>query len=349
MEILKKISAFVECIVITVIMTSGCITQKVNAQVNGLRQKPVNVDVVLYNFDDKYISLVKQGFEEIQKQNQEKVIFNFYDGKGNQAIQNAVINEIIKNGKSDVLLVNLVNIQDTQDVINIVKSKNIPIVFFNREPISIDPIKAYNKSYFVGRNSKEAGRLQGEIIIDLWNNDRSFIDKNNDGILEYIMLQGERASIESQERTQYSISTIEKAGIKTSQLASSINGWRRDLAKESMSSLLLKYGNQIDAIIANNDEMAIGAIEALQNNGYNKGDKTKTIAVIGVDATSEAQELIHKGYMAGSVFQDPFEMAKASYTIGMNIFQGNEPLYGTEYKSDETGVALRLPYTKYVG
>jgi methyl-galactoside transport system substrate-binding protein len=116
-----------------------------------------------------------------------------------------------------------------------------------------------------------------------------------------------------------------------------------------MSSLLLKYGNQIDAVIANNDEMAIGAIEALQNNGYNKGDKTKTIAVIGVDATSEAQELIHKGYMAGSVFQDPYEMAKASYTIGMNIFQGNEPLYGTEYKSDETGVALRLPYTKYVG
>lgn len=52
--------------------------------------------------------------------------------------------------------------------------------------------------------------------------------------------------------------------------------------------------------------------------------------------------------MAGSVIQNPSEMANAIYAIGLNIFQGNDPLYNTQYKSDETGVSVRLPYKEYI-
>lgn len=348
MRTLKRILVFLEIIVIifsTILIDNS---KKVNAQINLFRQRPIAIDVVLYNFEDKFISLVRQGLEDIQKQNAGKVEFKFFDGKGNQAIQNEVIDNIIKNERVDLLLINLVNTQATQQSIDIVKSKNIPVVFFNREPVAIEPIKAYKKSYYVGTNAKEAGVLQGNILINLWNNDRKFIDKNNDGILQYIMLQGERSSIEAQERTQYSISTIKDAGIKTEQLALNISNWRRDLAKDAINSLFLQYSTRIEAIIANNDEMAIGAVEALQSRGYNQGDKAKTIPVVGVDATAEAQELIKKGYMAGTVIQNPSEMANAIYTIGLNLFQGNDPLYNTQYKSDETGVAVRLPYKEYI-
>ena len=348
MGTLKRILVFLEIIIIVFSTLLIDNSKKVNAQINLFRQRPIAIGVVLYNFEDKFISLVRQSLEDIQKQNAGKVEFKFFDGKGNQAIQNEVIDNIIKNERVDLLLVNLVNTQATQQVIDMVKSKNIPVVFFNREPVAIEPIKDYKKSYYVGTNAKEAGTLQGNILINLWNNDRNFIDKNNDGILQYIMLQAERTSIEAQERTEYSILTINESGIKTDQLALSISNWRRDLAKDAISNLFLKYGTQIEAIIANNDEMAIGAVEALQGYGYNKGDKSKTIPIVGVDATLEAQEFVKKGYMAGTVIQDPYEMAKAAYTIGMNIFQGNDPLYGTQYKPDETGVAIRLPYTKYI-
>jgi len=348
MRIIKRILVFLEIIIIIfspLLIDNG---KKANAQISLFRQRPVAVDVVLYNFEDKFISLVRQSLEDIQKQNPGKVEFKFFDGKGNQAIENEVISGLVNNEKIDVLLVNLANTQATQQVIDMVKSKNIPVIFFNREPILIAPIKAYNKSYYVGTNAKEAGELQGKILINLWNNDRKLIDKNNDGILQYIMLQGERSSIESQERTQYSVSVINNAGIKTEQLALIISNWRSDLAKDAINSLFLQYGARIEAIIANNDEMAIGAIEALQSHGYNQGDKEKTIPVVGVDATAEAQELIKKGYMAGTVIQNPSEMANAIYAIGLNIFQGNDPLYNTQYKADETGVAVRLPYQKYI-
>jgi len=348
MRILKRILVFLEIIVIifsTILIDNS---KKVNAQINLFRQRPISVGVVLYNFEDEFISLVRKSLEDIQKQNEGKVEFKFFDGKGNQAIQSEVIDNIIKTEGVDFLLVNLVNTQDTQQVLDMVKRKDIPVIFFNREPAVVELIKTYPKSYYVGTNSKEAGVLQGNILINLWNNDRKFIDRNNDGILQYIMLQGERRSIEAQERTQYSISTINDAGIKTEQLALSISDWRRDFAKEAINSLLLQYAPRIEAIIANNDEMAIGAIEALQSRGYNQGDKAKTIPVVGVDATAEAQELIKKGDMAGSVIQDPSEMANAIYAIGLNLFQGKDPLYNTPYKSDETGVSVRLPYKEYV-
>ncbi len=348
MKILKRVLILIECIIITLTIISQYDSIKINAQAIDVRQRPITIDVVLYNFEDKFISLVRQNLEEIQKQNEGKVIFKFFDGKGNQAIQNEVIDNIVKTDRFDILLVNLVNTQATEQVINIAKGREIPIVFFNREPVALDPIRAYKKSYYVGTNAREAGALQGQILINLWNKDKEAIDKNNDEILQYIMLQGERSSIEAQERTQYSVSAINNAGIKTEQLSLNVDNWRRDLAKETVNQLFLQYSNRIEAIIANNDEMAIGAIEALQNYGYNSGDKTKTIPVVGVDATQEAQELIKQGFMSGSVIQSPAEMANAIYAIGLNLYQGNDPLNGTQYKSDETGVALRLPYKEYV-
>jgi len=93
--------------------------------------------------------------------------------------------------------------------------------------------------------------------------------------------------------------------------------------------------------------MAIGAIEVLQKYGYNKGDNTKTIAVVEVDAIPAAQELIKKGEMTGSVLQDAPAMAEACYAIGINLVYDKEPLEGTQYKFDETGVAVRIPYKEY--
>jgi len=94
--------------------------------------------------------------------------------------------------------------------------------------------------------------------------------------------------------------------------------------------------------------MAIGAIKALQKYGYNKGNNSKYIPVVGIYALPEAQELIKQGLMTGTVIQNPHEHANAIYTIGMNLATGNNSLSGTNYKFDETGVTVKLPYYAYV-
>jgi methyl-galactoside transport system substrate-binding protein len=90
--------------------------------------------------------------------------------------------------------------------------------------------------------------------------------------------------------------------------------------------------------------MAIGAIEALQKFGYNKGDTTNYIPVFGIDGIPTAQDLIRKGFMAGTVVEYPNDTAVALYTVGMNLVNNKPPLEDTPYKFDETGFIIRIPY-----
>jgi len=319
-----------------------------NTSLRVVEGKPVNVGVLLYSFDDAYISLVRKNLEEIQKKNEGKVEFTFYDGMNDQSIQNDTMDTLLQKKDVDLLLLNLVDTGNTQVAIDKIKENNIPVILFNREPVRIDAIKSFGKAYFVGTNVNEAGILQGKILIDIWNSNKDALDKNKDNIMQYIMLKGERDNLDALARTKYSVLTINEAGIKTQELALRVCDWNEEIAKNVFKELFSQFGNKIEVIISNNDSMAIGAIKALQEYGYNNGDKTKTIPVVGVDAIPEAQELIKTGAMAGSVLQDAAAMADALYSMGMNLAYNKNPLEGTQYKFDDTGVAIRIPYREYI-
>jgi len=344
----KKVLKFIGLFVIMVTIMLSYSENLAEADMRLTEGEIINVGVLLYRFDDAYISLVRQSLEKIQKENEGKVQFTFYDGKNEQSVQNKTLDVLLEKNNMDLLLVNLVDTNSTRDVINKIKEKNIPGILFNREPVSIEAIKSYNKSYYIGTEVAEAGVLQGKVITKAWNSKESPIDKNNDGILQYIMLMGESDNLEAVTRTKYSILSINNSGIKTQQLALKVCNWNKDEAKSATKALLSQLGNKVEAIIANNDSMAIGAIEALQEYGYNKGDKTQTITVVGVDAIPEAQKLIKEGIMAGSVLQDPDALAKTLYKVGTNLVYNRNPIYDTEYKFDETGVSIRLPYEEYI-
>jgi len=346
---MKKLRSIVRITIIIVVITfilTGCSKKIIYTNLRVVEGKSVKIGVVLIDFQDDYISLIRKDLEEIQRKNEGKVEFTFLDSKGDEAIENDNLNTLIKENV-DVILLNIFEVKNAQSVINKIKNANIPVILFNREPLATESIKSYEKAYYVGTDAKEAGIMQAKILIDEWNIDNTFIDKNRDGVMQYVMLKGDKDNLEQIARTKYSVLTINNAGIKTQELASIYANWNSQLAKEAISSLFLKYGNGIEVIIANDDTMAEGAIDALQMYGYNKGDKTKTIAVVGVDALAPAQELIRKGIMTGSVLQDDRAMSEVMYTMATNLYSGKSPLEGIKYKFDETGIAVRIPYKEF--
>jgi methyl-galactoside transport system substrate-binding protein len=275
-----------------------------------------------------------------------EIKFTFFDAKSNQSIQDETLDTLLRNN-INLFLVNLVDtkVSVIENTIDKVKQKNIPLLLFNAEPPSItNKMKEYQKFAIITTNPKEAGTLQGELIADEWNRNKSTIDKNKDNIMQYIMLQGEIDNVGAIERTNSCISTIENSGIKTQELSLQIPNWSQELAKNAIESLFLKYANRIEVIISNNDAMAIGAIEALQKYGYNKGDPKKNIPVFGIDGIPPAQDLIRKGFMTGTVVEDPNDTAVALYTVGMNLVNNIPPLEDTAYTFDETGFIIRIPY-----
>lgn len=335
-------------IILMIFIISGFNKNIVISCLNFNVEKVYKVGVLLYKFNDPYISLIKKNLEDIEKENSNKVKFIFSDAYGNQKNQDDELDKMLKE-KVDLLLVNLVDTSEesTEKVIDKIKISNRPVIFFNREPINKDIIKSYEKAIILSRIS-DAGILQGKLVSDLWNKEKNIIDKNNDNILQYVMLTGDNEDLTAISRSKNVIDTIKSNGIKVEELDRKNAKWDKELAKQSIASLLYRYGDKIEAIISNNDAMAIGAVEALQDKNYNTGDLNNTILVVGVDAIPEAQELIKKGYMAGTVLQDPKEEADALYTLGMNLILEKNAIENTQYNYDESGITVRLPYKEYL-
>jgi len=349
LKVFKKVLALIMItflITVTLIDTSQNI---VYASPNANSKQPIKIAIFISTFDDSYLSLVKQNLEDIQKENENKVEFTFFNAHGNQGIQNESVEKAL-NEDFDLFVVVLVSvaIKTVEGIFNKINEKNIPLIIY-LDPTTeiVNLAKSYNRTIIIGTNIEQSGVLEGKIIVDAWNANKNNIDKNNDNKLQYIMLHGETYNPTAIARTKYSIQTINAAGIKTEQLSLVYCNWDRECARISTESLLLKYGNKIEAIISNNDAMAIGSLEALQKQGYYKGDKSNYIPIVGIDAIPEARELIKNGFMTGTVLQDPRAAAEAIYTIGMNMISGKYPLDSTNYKFDYTGLIVRLPYFEY--
>ncbi len=348
MKNLRKTLSLIIIIIISILLADNhkCSAYPV---INNNSVKPINVGVFIYELDDPYFSMIRQSLEDIKKENGNKIEFTYFDAKGNQLTQNESIDSALKD-KFDVLIVNLVdqNLNKIQGILNEIIDKNIPLIIYadpNKELLNY--VKSYKKVIFVASDIKQAGELQGKILIDLWNANKEFIDKNKDNKLQYIMFHGDSDSPEAISRTKDVIEALNKAGIQTEELALQFCDWKELCAENAIQLLYFKFGNKIEAIISNNDAMAIGAIKGLQKYGYNKGDKSRYIPVVGVDGITEAKDLIKKGLMTGTVVQDSRNRAEIFYYAALNMAVGNSPLLNTNYKFDETGIIVRSPYYEY--
>lgn len=302
----------------------------------------LNIGVLIYKYDDTYISTVRQALEK-EAENDEKVTLLMNDSQNDQSKQNEQIDILIEKDV-DALIVNIVDIGAASAVLEKAQAADIPVVFFNREP-DTEVLKTYDKARFIGTKVEEAGIIQGEMMAEVW--EEGDYDRNDDGVMQYVMLMGDADNPEAIARTEYSVKTLNEKGIDTEELALQVANWDTEKAYQAMEAWLSKSGDEIEFVIANNDSMASGAVSALQNAGYNKGDDDKYIPVFGVDATDEAINLIKENVMTGTVKQDGEAMAKAVYELAVNAANGKDFLEGTSYEYDETGICVRIPYQAY--
>lgn len=337
-------------IILAMIITiSICCNTQITSIASNTNRK-IKIGVLLNNYYNPYNLSIKKSLEDVQKENGDNVQFVFFNGEGNPAKEIEIINNMI-NGNYDLLVLGILEEEQpklTEEIIDNAREKNIPIIFFNINSAISKFIKSYPKAVSINTDSVQAGTLQGEMIIDAWNTYRKSIDKNDNNIMEYVLLKGQPTSFVTAERTQQVTEVLNKAGIKTKELTEVSANWNPDIAENVIKQVFFKYANNIEGIISNNDSMAIGAIRALQKYGYNLEDKSKTILVFGIGGVPEAQELIKKGEMYGSVAQDTKKVADVIYAVGMNLILGMEPLEGTNYKFDKTGVIILVPYEGYI-
>lgn len=330
-------------IILSVILAAAAVGCKPNADgVDGTGAR-LKVGVCIYRSDDGFIQSVKKTIESSAKSANIELTVN--DSRFDQELQNSQIDAMIDKGVN-ALAINLVDITAADVVIDKARAAGIPIVFFNREP-STDIIRSYDLACYVGTNPEEAGRLQGQLILDIWN--KGEWTKNGDDRMQYVMIVADEVNPEAIARTKYSIDTVTEGGLGVENLGTIVCNWSYDEAYKAMVDWRSLRGyDRIEFVIANNDAMAAGAIAALKDAGFNKGDGGNYIPVVGIDATDEAIALINKGSMSGTVKQDAASMGVAVLKLASNAAAGNDFLTGTAYKFD-AGNAVRMSYEIFKG
>ena len=308
------------------------------------------VGVFYYSFSDAFISSVRSALDEALTS--AGIEYQNFDGNSSQATQNESITTALSDGYN-VLLVNLVDtasVDAANAIIEQADAAGAQVIFFNRAVEGDDQegvvLNAHENVAFVGTDAPEAGHLQGEMIGNYLSENFDTVDLNGDGKISYAMFMGQVGNVEAIYRTQYSVedavAILAENGHGTADdpalvyfdannadgyQADQQGNWSAQAAMEYMQTNLSQYseanGNMIECIIANNDNMAEGAISALQAAGYNNGEGTTTIPVFGVDATDSAKAQIANGYMTGTVEQSATGMANALLGMVQNVSSGS--------------------------
>lgn len=302
----------------------ACLALSASCETNNPEQQieTVRIGVATYRSDDTFITALCDDLERVSKQMEsetgKKIILNIADGKNSQSNQNDQVDNFISRSY-DVICVNMVDRTVAAVIIDKAKRADIPVVFFNREPVEED-IRMWDRAYYVGTDAKESGIMQGQIILNALKKDAG-IDKNGDGKLQYVMLEGEQAHQDSLIRTEYSVKTITAGGVQMEKLANDTANWQRSLGTEKMTSWLGQFGDEIEVVLSNNDDMALGAIDALKAQDMLENGPV----VVGVDGTLAALEAIQNGEMLGSVVNDAQLQAQAMLDIACALTEGSDP------------------------
>lgn len=301
--------------------------------------KTLTIGVAIYKFDDTFMTGVRNAITATAAQKKVKV--DMVDSQNSQPTQNDKVDLFITK-RVNALAINPVDRTAAGVIIDKAKKAKTPVVFFNREPLPED-MKKWDKVYYVGAKAEESGTIQGQILVEYWKSHPE-ADRNKDGVMQYVMLKGEPGHQDAELRTKYSIKAIQDAGIKVEKLAEDTGMWDRVKGQEKMAAFLAANGDKIEAVLANNDDMALGAIEALKAAGYFKGDKY--MPVVGVDATAPGLKALEDGTMLGTVLNDAKNQGKATLMLAYVLAQGKTPtLANTGFKITD-GKYVWVPYKK---
>ena len=309
----------IKCIVAVMAVSfllTGCAGSSVTEVSNEIK-----IAVLIYDEYDTYIDGMTKYMTKWCRQKEKddgiRITIDVVGAKKSQLTQNDQAEKFIAENY-DVLCVNLVDRTDATVIIDMAMASDTPIIFFNREPVEKD-LSRWNKIYYVGAVARQSGEMQAKIIIDALSDKNEFkkIDANGNGTIQYVMLEGEAGHQDTLVRTSVCINELVNAGFSLEKLGDEYANWDRDQARAKMWDLLDKYPFQVEMVIANNDDMALGAIDALQEKDY-----PLTPFVVGINGTDDALEAIRTMKLNGSVYNDSEGQADVIMDMAYSLSRG---------------------------
>lgn len=285
---------------LVVIMTAGLMTGIVGAQ------DTFKIGYSCNNFNDTFQTFIEDYARAFAEEN--GIEYTYADAGEDILKQQDQIKAFVAEGV-DAIVVVPVDTSATEPIIDITKEAGIPVIFVNRNPFSdIEVEDIPENAYYVGSESIDAGLFQAEYLVELLGTEEP---------VGYAILVGLLSNEAAVARTEGNKQILDQYPNYTL-LAEKNGDWQRDQGLTITENWLTAYGDELKAILANNDEMALGALEALEANGR------EDVIVMGVDLIDDAKTAILDGRLDASVLQDAKGQGEGAMKIAVDILSGIE-------------------------
>jgi methyl-galactoside transport system substrate-binding protein len=281
-------------------------------------ERPAVVGLFVYNGQDPFMQTFS---EQILARASGKFVMRRYFADNSQLIQNEQIEAMLEE-RPALMMINPVDRLGAFAIIRRLKAANVPVIFFNREPLA-DDLALWDRTYYVGARAEQSGQLQANLVMNLFGGDPAHLnryDRNHDGVIQAIILKGEQGHQDAETRTSEVLRGFAKQKFKVEVLALEVANWSYDEAFRKMGRLLALYQSKVELVICNNDNMALGALARMRQAGMfrdtnHNGNIDRYddgwIPVVGIDGLSVAETSIADGYLYGTVKNDSQSMASS--------------------------------------
>ena len=271
---------------------------------SGAAFADMKIGVSMSQFDDTWLTYLRESMDQKAKSMPDGVKLQFEDARGDVVKQLSQVESFVSQ-KVDAIIVNPVDTAATRKITDAAVKAGIPLVYVNRRPDGLNLPKGVTT---VASNDLEAGQMQMQYLAEKMN-----------GKGDIVILLGDLANNSTTNRTKGVKDVLAKyPNIKIEQEQTGI--WSRDKGMTLVNDWLTQ-GRKFDAVVANNDEMAIGASMALEQAGVKKG----SVLIAGVDGTPDGLRAVTKGDMTVSVFQDAKGQAVGSLDAAVKMAK-HEPV-----------------------
>jgi inositol transport system substrate-binding protein len=271
------------------------------------------IGVSMALFDDNFLTVLRNGIQKTA--DEQGLSVQIEDAQNDVAKQLDQINNFIASGV-DAIIVNPVDTSATQAMSDAAAAAGVPLVYVNRQPINLDSLP--DNQAFVASNEVDSGTLETIALCDNW------AAEGKTEVNVYV-LQGELSNQAAVQRTQdiYDVIEAGKCKVTINVIDQQTANWSRDQAQNLMTNWL-STGAAFDGVISNNDEMAIGAIQAMKAAGIDMA----TVQVGGVDATQDALAAMQAGDLDVTVFQNAAAQGSGALDAAVKLSKG-EPVEQT--------------------
>ncbi len=265
------------------------------------KAEKIRIGVSIANFDDTFLTYMMDGMKEFANANKDTMDIEFVDAKEDMAKQMSQVENFVIQQK-DAIIVVPVDTSATDPMTKAATDAKISMVYVNRNPGNLP-----EGAFYVGSEEIVAGRLQGEFLADK-------LGKKGKVAILMGKLDNEGA-IKRTEGNKEILSKFPDIEIVDEQTGV----WQRNEGMVKTENWLNRFGSDLKAILSNNDDMALGAVQALKDAGRDD------IIVVGVDATPDGLAALEAGDLAATVFQDANGQGAGGVEVALKAAKGENP------------------------